>query len=127
MFLILGKSPADNIHVSIGEIEMLEKQMLLFKSKTYRREFGDLVSEGLDPSWMFDESEGDESEEFPWTEQDAREFALDFELAVDMLEFALTERQIAELEGIEPSDVGADNFLGRFKSCSGYESVRMLG
>lgn len=59
------------------------------------------------------------SEEIKWTEADMRQFEADFEMAVDMFEFNLTEKG----KGLPNTDT--DNVLERFKQ-SDYESARRL-
>lgn len=54
-----------------------------------------------------------------WTEADKRQFDADFEMAVDMFEFALAEKG----KGL-PNDE-KDNVLERFKK-SDYESAKRL-
>ncbi|QQR77332.1 MAG: hypothetical protein IPJ67_04300 [Candidatus Moraniibacteriota bacterium] len=129
---------------------MSRKQELLFKSKEYRcNEFYDLIEEGLaryygfdgdyfddyhepfdesDSSWLYDDSESDGfDDDIPWTAQDARDFVRDFELAVDMFEFALTEKRMENMGGIKLPDASEDDdFFARFKR-AGYESAERLG
>lgn len=57
--------------------------------------------------------------DFEWDEFDQREFEADFEMAVDMFEFALKE----EDKNLPNTD--SDNLLERFKK-SDYESAKRL-
>ena len=54
-----------------------------------------------------------------WTKSDKRQFEADFEMAVDMLEFAMNE------EGENLPDTDQDNRLTRFKK-SDYLSAKRL-
>jgi len=59
------------------------------------------------------------AEEIEWTEADMRQFEADFEMAVDMFEFAFAEK------GKDLPNTDTDNVLERFKQ-SDYESARRL-
>ena len=64
-------------------------------------------------------SEKSENEDFEWDEFDQMEFAAEFEMALDIFEFALEEKR----EGLPNTD--SDSLLERFKK-SDYESAKRL-